>query len=339
MPHHTELYKINPISAYAQEFPAGTSSFFFTDFTQAFLEDSDEFKSRLGSQAIMPCPHSSSKILHWEHSRKGIRIIAKTSSRTTRTSSAPFLPRTSSSQTHLCLYRISMPLERAISGELRCERMLANSDVKLSLYLGFTISGSPRVHYEYFTIPAGESSPMSFSQPGKHDGFQLVEVGISCSSEARFEPPSQLLDIYSVLITKHAPNIDTFQLTDIHLTRREIPPEIENRLAWSWTGERAGWPEQLPWSRTTGPFSHFDIYIDDIEIGRAQSCEFPLRDRELSRDKLCAVRIAGTTFAGGTVAAKIELERGLAGPADELGTDPESEWTVIQAALDPNTHI
>ena len=316
--------------AFAREYPAGASGFLFTDFTQPFSMNGDGFDSRLGSQAIMPCPQSSSEKLDWEHKSNGLSIVARTSVGSTRPPRAPFLPSQRPSQSHLCLYNVFMPLGKAIDGELRCERTRASSEVNLSLYLGFVVSGCPRVHYEYFAIPVGESAPLRFSQPGKHDGFQLVEVGISCSGEADLEPLSSLLEITSLLISKHDTNHKTdithFQITGIHITTKEICSEAEKRLAWSWAGDRAEWSEQLPWSGTTGPFSHFDIYISDTHIGRAHSCELPLREGEPSRDGHSVISIIGTSFAGESVAARIELTTGI---VEESRSDTEGDWVVI----------
>lgn len=36
--HHTNSYQANAITKYAREYPAGTSSFFYTDFQRAFVE-------------------------------------------------------------------------------------------------------------------------------------------------------------------------------------------------------------------------------------------------------------------------------------------------------------
>ena len=40
-PHHTLSYRANPIIASVCEYPAGTSSFFDTDFTRAFASTTD----------------------------------------------------------------------------------------------------------------------------------------------------------------------------------------------------------------------------------------------------------------------------------------------------------
>ena len=61
------------------------------------------------------------------------------------------------------------------------------------------------------------------------------------------------------------------------------------------------WPEVLPWSSTTGPFSHFIVTIGGKEAGSAFGLEFPVLEEDCGDLGQVEVTIMGHLFGGATV--------------------------------------
>ena len=321
-PHHTALYGANPITASAQGYPAGSCNFFFTDFTQAFLQDGDSYRSILGSQAILPCPQTKSDNMCWTFVPEGIAVIASATKAKTGTADIIKSPLNIWDRSRLRLYNLNIPVQDSLCFEARCEKQVALPDGDVSLYLAYTTSSSADLLYRYFTIPADGAYQRCYTASPDVEVTAIVEVGISRPAGAYLEPGRILAKIHNIGIHTGCSDMNGFHITNIRTAKRQIGREAERRLTWSWSGSGGARSRPVPWSQITGPFSHFDIYVNHKKIGRAHSCEFPLREGDLPKEEEYTVAIKGRSFAGGHVVAQIDHDGILS---------EDDEWVLVES--------
>lgn len=114
------------------------------------------------------------------------------------------------------------------------------------------------------------------------------------------------------------PKPSDHRITDLRLITRGADPYGQQRLVWAFRSDRGPVQEGgLPYSGTTGPFSHFLVCVDGRCVGRAYACEFPLRRGDFgevesgNHKEGCEeeekgeveVSVKGVLFGGGEVVA------------------------------------
>lgn len=114
---------------------------------------------------------------------------------------------------------------------------------------------------------------MSLNYQGAEN--RLVEFGVYCEYSVEISQPLNLLQIERLVISpRHRPMDRDFTSYNVHVIRRGNDAYAGRRLAWQWQGENETWPEWMPWSKTTGPFSYFSISVEGREAGRSYCIEF-----------------------------------------------------------------
>ena len=141
----------------------------------------------------------------------------------------------------------------------------------------------------------------------------LVDVGFYCKGVIESPAPLQILRAFRFTIMpstiSDAPS-PCFTVYDIRLVKRGASPNEQRRLKWTWHGVEDEWPKTMPWSKITGPFSHFTLFVNGLEIGRSYCLEYPLTVAELHettqdpRTNQITFKVKGTFFGSqGTVEA------------------------------------
>ncbi|KAF1944865.1 hypothetical protein EJ02DRAFT_509822 [Clathrospora elynae] len=302
----------------AREYPVGSESFFYTDFSRAFGLHGDEAKeffgdhsmhSQLDAQSILPCPLASKdgdqaiKISYRLENtvyRTHLVIEAKhDSSATPNTGEIP--------EQRLPLYRLDMPANGSLQLEIYSRNMLpSKSGVVVSFYLKTTDA----IHL--LSIPAGDGTHPVKTKSGtvlQTPNIRLREIGVHMRGlPAAVEGTIRLLDVLevrvaprSVMQISHLYNIDNMRL--------ENRGEAENkhvRLCWDYSDTDSAnlRLEGMPYSRITGPFSHFLIHVDGLELGRAYALEHILNQKLVNQitGKTFEVKLTGIGFDGRTLA-------------------------------------
>ncbi len=204
----------------------------------------------------------------------------------------------------LCLFKLSMPADGALQAVLRFGKPHVAGSAKVGLFAAYTVTGEQDLVYRYSEIPhnvSRDSHRMSLDYQG--DGICLVELGVYCERLVDVFQPLQLLRIERLVISPDHRQLDRdFAIYGIHAIQRGKGLDTERRLAWRWRGADDKWPEWLPWSKTTGPFSHFTISVQRREVGKAYCLEFPIRAEDIAEcegsGESVEVRISGTLFGG-----------------------------------------
>ena len=156
----------------------------------------------------------------------------------------------------------------------------------VGLYAAFKEDQLTRLNYQHFPLPYNTSSPteLCFTLKGKPRNATLVEVGIYCVVNFGALLPQKLLQLDRLsIIPKFAWDNEEydFGISYVRIEERGKLSEKQKRLVWEWHGEAASWPNAIPWSKTTGPFSHFIIEANSTRLGIAHCLEFPLSDEDL----------------------------------------------------------
>lgn len=204
----------------------------------------------------------------------------------------------------LCLFKLNMATNGTLEARLRFSKPHLAGSAKVGLFAAYTVTGEQDLVYRYSEIPRNiscDSHRMSLDYQG--NGIRLVEFGVFCERLVDVFQPLELLRIERLVISpNHRPLGRDFTIYDIHVIQRGKGPDTETRLAWRWQGADDRWPKWLPWSKTTGPFSHFTISVQRREVGKSYCLEFPVRAEDIeaseATDERVEVQISGALFGG-----------------------------------------
>ena len=208
----------------------------------------------------------------------------------------------------LCLFNLNMLANGSLEASIcyKCDWM--SKAIAMGFYVAYKSLGKNDLEYEHHKVAFG-------SQAISHAGFvllrpenkdaRLVEFGVFCEGPASASETTMLMEIFHLSIKPIQQADCSFSVGNISIRARGSSANIQKRLIWGWEGSRDTWPAGRPWSKTTGPFSHFTISIDRAEVGRhnlgkAHCLEFPIcyEDWEMSGDKARFI-VSGTLFGGG----------------------------------------
>ncbi len=210
--------------------------------------------------------------------------------------------------TRLRLFNLNMPGDDTLEGTINYERDQASRDVNMGFYTAYQVLDSSDLEYRNHKLPFETSqgpTNLGLSLHSKSDGARLVELGVYCTDWIpAVEMILPLIKIAAITIkpkAKRRPH--KFSIKHLAI----IEAHHERRLTWEWQGSAGSADDDdrsIPWSRTTGPFSHFIIFIDGKKVGTAHCLQFPLRDEEAARVPAAEIRVDAILFRGGTVSSK-----------------------------------
>jgi hypothetical protein len=281
--------------------------------------------AQLGTQSILPCPlllKGRSQVITLAHrledtlSHAHLVIEAKQTVPTTDPTLQQWLP----------LYKFDMPANGSLQLEIFCREIsLSTSSATVSFYLKTTEG----VHF--VSVPASDgiqpdriTSDVRFKTPGT----RLLELGVCLqgSPVTATEETTRLLEVLEIrIMPKSALQISQLS-SPIERIRFESRGEDENkhiRLCWNFKNVEGADREieGIPCSEITGPFSHFLIRVDGLNIGRAYALEHPLNPKLIARitGKEVDVEIIGIEFSGRERARNGVKLRLLSDPAPPSG--------------------
>ncbi|MCJ1239572.1 hypothetical protein MMC14_007570 [Varicellaria rhodocarpa] len=165
-----------------------------------------------------------------------------------------------------------------------CSGARAGRSMEIGIYVAYRVSANKdKIEFEYHMIEYTPQANVPFTTStfmSGNNGGQLSELGVYCKGVFESTEPLLLMALKRLSVMPEAakPNTSEFAVHDLKIGKRGDAPHAQKFLVWAWHGSRVGWPDMLPWSDTTGPFSHFEISINGRWLGRAYSIEFPLTD-------------------------------------------------------------
>ncbi|KAI4159779.1 MAG: hypothetical protein LQ342_006290 [Letrouitia transgressa] len=216
-----------------------------------------------------------------------------------------------------------MPGDGSLQARLKLERKYESRNVDFGLYAAYDVLPLPNLHFQQYKIPVngGDERTTIFCLKGPSDAARLVELGLYMSISTTVSQlcmPLSLCDITEVIIQPPPPLHSRYCIQELSLVERGHLKKNEKRLSWQWRRENSDikdeWPKELPWSKTTGPFSHFSINVQGREVAQVFCLEFPIRPEDLQgkegENSQLEVFVAGKLFGGDHVySAKIYLSK------------------------------
>jgi len=256
----------------------------------------------------------------------GLVIYAKVSGEANETSDPVTQQPAQAPESHrLCLFSLDMPTDTSLTAHVTYHRPRSSRSIKTGFYLAYRTPGHPSLSYTYHDALDHSTDPSrSLTQQlpiihhHQHQSRQepvphLVELGIYTATLFRHHPspPLPLLTLHTISILPKTYNPPAYTITNLRLTTRGTLPYTQKRLVWDFhspSPEKDTRDSRMPWSKTTGPFSHFVVQVGGVEIGRAWACEFPLKREDLEgkgEDGVVEVRVEGVMFGCGKVTGEV----------------------------------
>ena len=176
----------------------------------------------------------------------------------------------------------------------------------------YTVSTRPPsqgLEYQYWSYAMLDRlGDNSIALKFEHAESHLVEMGAFCEDvNVDSEGPLELCQVLNITIRPKSPAPLVWSIKEVRMTKRENAVAIQNRLTWTWSGMHDSNPLGLPWSKTTGPFSHFVVICGGRELGRAYCTEFPLQQSDFGHCEWegedVEFVIDGILFGGGKISS------------------------------------
>ncbi|KAK4963755.1 hypothetical protein LTR28_004443 [Elasticomyces elasticus] len=142
---------------------------------------------------------------------------------------------------------------------------------------------------------------------------RLVEIQLCVTGRAPFaHKNAALVEFYEILIKDGTPPEEEYAIESLRVERRGARELQHLRLVWECPDCQDGRREfsdvvlepccrALPFSKPTGPFSHFLIEVDGTAIGRAYAMEYVLQDciaARLANEETLMFKVIGVGFDG-----------------------------------------
>ncbi|KAL9124224.1 MAG: hypothetical protein Q9217_006423 [Psora testacea] len=317
-PHHRPEYQSFPIVQGAHEFAAGSSCFLESDFQAPFgtANLQMELLSELANRSPWRgdgCPSSQGE----SYLRTYLKV---TDALGPNVHPSPTPKRV----LRLKLFNLNISATNALTSSIRCRRVQASKSIgSAGFYTAYRVPSRSGLAYTEIMRPIAEEDleyniPIQSPFPGDcidevGIGY-LAEVGVFCVpvTETPPVPSIDILHIYNFVIRPLSQSAIVATIDNIRVIERQSGLNLEKRLTWNWTCPEDHCCEGRPWSKTTGPFSQFDILLDGRRIGDAFCLEFPLGIvdfDEVEESDEAQVTVRGNLFGGGIVVSEARLSK------------------------------
>ncbi|KAI4725921.1 hypothetical protein E4T49_06353 [Aureobasidium sp. EXF-10728] len=284
--HSIQGYMIHPIIENAQEFSAGSDTFFYTDFSQAFeaasssdlAADKSKVRASLASQSILPQPSI--------HAKAQKDIYSQTESCPSRLSLyIRASGETASAQRTLRLFKLSMPASGGLLITVQYRKPKTPTSLLVWLHLEGLNAAIPLIE---------QHGTIAEELQGNEPGMYLTGLSLRVEGHIKTITDTLLVDIMSICVRRRSKAGRKYTIYEATLAEID---ETMSCLSWKFNNKvRNASPEDdgLPYSDVTGPFSFFVIEVDGQEVGRAYALEYLLR----GVGDESGVRITGMGFDG-----------------------------------------
>lgn len=208
----------------------------------------------------------------------------------------------------LCLFKLNILGDMSLAATIRFKCFGQNKDLASGFYMGYKSSQSEELCYTHEEVSSprpnlAEEKTTMLSFPTAE--ARLVEFGAYCLALITDPKPVALYQILNITIKPTSQVKSSWTINSVRVMVRGDSPDYDERLAWKWDGSDDSKLTGLPWSKTTGPFSHFDVLVDGKELGRAYCTEFPIHSEDFDECKGegWEVVIRGRLFGGSEIAS------------------------------------
>jgi hypothetical protein len=284
--HSIPGYMGNSILQSAQEFPAGSDNFFYTEFAQAFeavtglraVAENTQVRANLVCQSVLPRPTT--------YGSTPREIFCQVESRPSRLS-LYMCALGENVYTHsiLDLFKLNMPASQVLIS-VKYRRPKAPASLRVWLHLeGLDVQ-----------IPLAEQQNTITTEIQVNEADTLTGISLRVEGHVGTISTNTLLvaEIMSICVRRRSTVAKNYTISDAALVELD---ETTSCLSWKFNNQARNASSEddgLPFSGLTGPFSFFMIEINGQQLGRAYALEYVLRDIDDKSD----IRISGTGFDG-----------------------------------------
>ena len=297
------------ISKSARLFPAGSGTFFFTDFSRSFTQHATDglLHTQLSAQAPLPLAKQRTK----QCSQARIAHRLADGPRSKLVIEAQDCLQTDTSSYYIPLYSLNMPVADGLELEVTYRNLVIDTDAVPSLSLKLSNHDQPRllpVENAGVSTMRAKIGPQAYTD----EGGDLQELGIHLtgfSGEGTFP----ILEIYSISITPfHCDKVPpVHRISDVHLQHQGEGENKHVRLCWKFTDSTEDRMTGIPYSQLTGPFSYFLVNVNGTQLGRMYTLQ-KIVTEEMEKtfaEKEVEVEIIGVGFVGQSLARHVTTLR------------------------------
>ncbi|CAK1362274.1 Cytosolic endo-beta-N-acetylglucosaminidase [Cercospora beticola] len=340
-PHDTAPYQQHGVVEYAKAFPAGSSTFFHTNFERAFSRNDDGVVNAfLGFQNIQP--------FETESRPHAAQLQAKVHDSPSRCvlSIAP-LSQGAMSRSRIQLAKMAVAALEPLKLTMRY-RILHYAHRDLWLQADFQDSYGQRqsrrealvvtdkqlARLEWtLDINASEMGPIAQTEQPIFLESLFICFEFDQNSSSLEAAKSDILEIYSITVLTKSAKRPRCDISDLGLEKRGTGMNRHSRLHWKISSDPGQSHDDtaMPYSPITGPCAHFRISADGKELGRAYALEFvlPPSTERNGADMVREIKIAGIGFDRQVLCEATII---LAEPDDGI-QEEAAGWVLVEQAF------
>ncbi|TKA62019.1 hypothetical protein B0A49_11037 [Cryomyces minteri] len=316
------------------EHPAGSKSFFYTNFERAFalhdatldhVYDGKKQHSQVGAQSILPDlprPARTSQmrrdavvVVYGElrDSPPRLAILAERVRGAQAEKAVSLTRELVNVDSKVMLFKLDMDNDTSLQARISFRKRDSVTKMKVGFYLRFE---DEVCHHENLT---SQAESISFLVADIYKGSKrLTELGVyvyGCLLVT--QGPVLLLDVLEISMQPPRRSPVQCRIGEIYAVQRDEGEFQHTRLSWKLftpssgkeksTVDHGSQAEGQPYSNLTGPFSHFFVRVNGLKIGRAYAMEFILSKtlaRQVENGEYIAVKVIGVLFDGLRVQSK-----------------------------------
>ena len=206
--------------------------------------------------------------------------------------------------TRLGLYKLSMHADGSLQANIAYQTMCCLDAMSYGIYLAyFDITTGLLTYVDHELVHDQSARETVACLSVKHDRGLLVELGVFTQGNLGRSSPVALMNIRGIVVEPKCSVLPRLRLVNVHLSTHSRHAERQKRIVWSWEQDAQQqtppWPEGIPYSRTTGPFSSFAVRLAGQVIGEAHSLEFPVNNDDVQHlANNVQVDVVGVLFGG-----------------------------------------
>ncbi|PNS14612.1 hypothetical protein CAC42_1634 [Sphaceloma murrayae] len=277
--HMIPLYKEYPILRFANAYPAGTASFFFSDFLPPSCLEQGTVATQLSSQSVLPLQSA------WEHDQD-IQFVWGTGKDglLLRLNRPPTLERLKVTRR---LFDLDMHSPEGFEACICFSTQ--NTSPTTSILVRFEgadsiwVAPSGEVQRETVRMQLATNKSGSYTQPSLPVTGITVEVRLDESTVGAHKSPvcnaSNLLQLHSICIKRVSSKGDSPVPTIPCISREQLEDGTAS-IAWTIDFIEPKHPDRsgMPFSPHTGPCAHFIVEIGTLLKQRVHTCRITLPD-------------------------------------------------------------
>ena len=294
------------IAHYAKQYPAGSESFFHTDFTAAsYSEPKGGHNMNISRQSVLPTPENLSKALTVTPVKTAESRIELRFEPSLRASIDIFIKAGENfgPKTHLdgvlLLYHCNVRGELKLDLSITYRRRAENPEI--DVHLRIKVGGNSKE----LDLPV-QSQWKTLTMSLQDTRERITAIGIAAKGPAHSlgevttkGSTFSLLEISSISLKPSGQSYPTnISIQGLHVLERGNGKALHHRLKWSYRSATKPDGFLMPWSDVTGPFSHFEISVEKQLQGRAYALQFILDETSYKKKKKVHVDITGYAFDG-----------------------------------------